>query len=191
MLRVDKQYNAKVLRWIPSARILDFLSQYLNNILEGLHFELRAVKETGEMAYAGNVQEDLLAALRCPACLAEHTQNGASKAGKLKLVDDQWLVCQDPYCGRKYPVVDGLPVMTEKEGKRWQAYAEKELPLLPDEYARISANTTVGGEVNYAKPSARLDHALDQLQRKRSLVVISLLAGLVLGFLLGRGSKRD
>lgn len=190
VLRVDKQYNARVLRWIPSERILDFLSQYLNNILEGLHFELRAVKEPGETAFTGDVQEDMLAALRCPACLAEHARDGSPDPGKLKLVNEQWLVCQDDYCGRKYPIVDGLPVMTNKEGKRWQAYADKELPQPPEEYARIPIETTVGGEVVFAKPPATLDHLLDQLQRKCSLVVVSLLTGLVLGFLLGRGRKR-
>jgi uncharacterized protein YbaR (Trm112 family) len=192
VLKVDKQYNARVLRWIPSQRSLDFLSQYLNNILEGLHFELRAVKETGEMTYPGDVQQNLLAALRCPACLAEHAQDGSPDPGKLQAVENgRWLVCQDAYCGRKYPVADGLPVLTSKEGKRWQAYAVKELPEPPEDYTCIPAEVTTGGEVIFARPPETIDRILDQLQRKRSLAAFSLLTGLILGILLGRGRKRS
>lgn len=191
VVRVDKQYNAKVLRWIPSPRILNFLSQYLNNILEGLHFELQAIKDPGEAAYAGNVQQDLLAALRCPICLGEHAREGILDPGQLKLVDDRWLVCQYPYCGRKYPVVEGLPVLTRQEGQRWQAYAVKELPTPPEEYTRLPVATSTGGAAAFDRPPETLDRLLDQLQRKRSLVLLSLLTGLALGWLLGRGKNHE
>ncbi len=159
-----------MLRWIPSQRILDFLSQYLNNILEGLHFELRAVKETGEMTYPGDVQQNLLAALSCPACLAEHAQDGSPDPGKLQAVENgRWLVCQDAYCGRKYPVADGLPVLTSKEGKRWQAYAVKELPEPPEDYTCIRPRLPPAVKSSLPGPPETIDRHSHQLQRKRSL----------------------
>ena len=43
------------------------------------------------------ISEDLLEILRCPSCVRD-------KEGLLSLVKDTWLVCQEPDCGRKYPI---------------------------------------------------------------------------------------
>jgi len=68
------------------------------------------------------IKQDLLDILRCPVCVKE-------KEGNLKLVADTWLVCQE--CGRKYPVVEDIPVMLISEGEKWQNTKESDLPVPP------------------------------------------------------------
>jgi hypothetical protein len=63
-----------------------------------------------------------LSILRCPACVRE-------KDGLLELYRESWLVCQD--CGRKYPIVEEIPVMLIEEGEKWAKVAEKDLPVPP------------------------------------------------------------
>ena len=54
------------------------------------------------------LNEDLLAILACPACKT-----------KVQLVADQWLVCQNPECRRKYPIKDDIPIMLIEEGDKY------------------------------------------------------------------------
>lgn len=68
------------------------------------------------------VSKDLLDILRCPACVRE-------KDGMLKLYKDTWLICQD--CGRKYPIVEDIPVMLIDEGDKWAETTNKDLPIPP------------------------------------------------------------
>lgn len=68
------------------------------------------------------VAQDLLDILRCPACVRE-------KNGLLTLTRETWLVCAD--CGRKYPIVDDIPVMLIDEGDKWAATAVDALPVPP------------------------------------------------------------
>ncbi len=70
------------------------------------------------------VGSDLLEILRCPACVRE-------KEGRLVLLKGAWLVCQD--CGRKYPIVEDIPVMLIEEGDKWAKTSEEELPVPPPE----------------------------------------------------------
>ena len=70
------------------------------------------------------VSADLLEILRCPVCVRE-----PGKQGLLTLVKETWLVCQD--CGRKYPIVDDIPVMLIDEGDKWIATSEETLPVPP------------------------------------------------------------
>lgn len=70
------------------------------------------------------VPSDLLEILRCPVCVKE-----SGKTGELKLVKETWLVCGD--CGRKYPIVDDIPVMLVDEGDKWTATAVESLPVPP------------------------------------------------------------
>ncbi len=70
------------------------------------------------------ISQDLLEILRCPNCVRE-------KEGALKLVKDTWLVCQEPGCGRKYPILDDIPVMLIDEGDKWIRVAEGDLPVPP------------------------------------------------------------
>lgn len=68
------------------------------------------------------VKAELLEILRCPNCV--HDKNG-----HLELIRESWLVCQD--CGRKYPIVDDIPVMLIDEGDRWAKTPEADLPVPP------------------------------------------------------------
>jgi uncharacterized protein YbaR (Trm112 family) len=70
------------------------------------------------------ISEDLLEILRCPACVQE-------KEGMLTLVKDTWLVCQEPDCGRKYPIKDDIPVMLIDEGDKWVSTEVDDLPVPP------------------------------------------------------------
>jgi len=68
------------------------------------------------------VNTELLEILRCPACVRE-------KDGLLTLTREAWLICQD--CGRKYPIIDDIPVMLIEEGEKWQEAAAESLPVPP------------------------------------------------------------
>ncbi len=68
------------------------------------------------------VSKDLLEILRCPACVRE-------KTGLLTLTRESWLICQD--CGRKYPIVEDIPVMLIDEGDKWANTAAESLPVPP------------------------------------------------------------
>jgi uncharacterized protein YbaR (Trm112 family) len=59
--------------------------------------------------------------LRCPACVSKQDVD----PGRLELVADQWLVCQD--CDRKYPVRDRIPVMLIQEGDKYRGTPTEEL----------------------------------------------------------------
>lgn len=68
------------------------------------------------------INQDLLDILRCPACVKE-------KDGLLDRVREVWLVCRD--CGRKYPIVEEIPVMLISEGDRWATHLVEDLPVPP------------------------------------------------------------
>jgi hypothetical protein len=68
------------------------------------------------------MNQELLDILRCPACVRE-------KEGLLKFYREAWLICQD--CGRKYPVVEDIPVMLISEGDKWVQVTEADLPVPP------------------------------------------------------------
>lgn len=68
------------------------------------------------------VNPDLLEILRCPHCVRE-------KEGLLTLHRESWLICSD--CGRKYPIVDDIPVMLIDEGDKWMNVAADDLPVPP------------------------------------------------------------
>ncbi len=68
------------------------------------------------------ITQELLEILRCPACVRE-------KDGLLTLHREAWLICQN--CGRKYPIVDDIPVMLIEQGDKWTAVAEADLPVPP------------------------------------------------------------
>ncbi len=70
------------------------------------------------------ISQELLEILRCPVCVRE-------KQGLLELHRDSWLICAD--CGRKYPIIDEIPVMLIDEGVKWQETAREDLPVPPPE----------------------------------------------------------
>jgi uncharacterized protein YbaR (Trm112 family) len=52
------------------------------------------------------IDKELLDILCCPACKADVRESGEK------------LVCQNPACGLKYPIKDGIPVMLVEEAER-------------------------------------------------------------------------
>jgi uncharacterized protein YbaR (Trm112 family) len=70
---------------------------------------------------------ELLEILRCPEAL--HAEDRGEDPGKLELVHDCWLVCEES--GNKYPIRDGIPVMLIEEGQKWKDTAVEDLPVPP------------------------------------------------------------
>ncbi len=73
------------------------------------------------------VSPDLLEILRCPYCVSGPTRREGPDPGRLLLVKDTWLVCQEPGCGRKYPIKDNIPVMLIEEGDKYRNTPVEEL----------------------------------------------------------------
>jgi uncharacterized protein YbaR (Trm112 family) len=63
------------------------------------------------------LSEEILAILACPACKS-----------RVELVRGEWLVCQNPDCRRKYPIVDDIPNMLVEEGSKYVDIAVEDLP---------------------------------------------------------------
>jgi uncharacterized protein YbaR (Trm112 family) len=55
------------------------------------------------------ISKTFLSLLRCPHC-------AKTKEGKLALESDQFLICQERDCNRRYPIHEGLPIMVTPEG---------------------------------------------------------------------------
>jgi len=73
------------------------------------------------------VSPDLLEILRCPYCVSGPTRREGPDPGRLLLVKDTWLVCQEEGCGRKYPIKDDIPVMLIEEGDKYRNTPVEEL----------------------------------------------------------------
>ena len=73
------------------------------------------------------ISDDLLEILRCP--VAVHYTDKGDDPGRLRLVHDCWLVCDDS--GYKYPIVDDIPVMLVDVGEKYRDVAEEDLPVPP------------------------------------------------------------
>jgi uncharacterized protein YbaR (Trm112 family) len=69
----------------------------------------------------------LLEILRCP--VAVRAANRGQDPGRLRLVRDCWLVCDES--GMKYPIRDGIPIMLIEEGEKWRDVDENNLPVPP------------------------------------------------------------
>ncbi len=74
------------------------------------------------------VSKELLEILRCPACVSGPGRREGPDPGRLELVKGKWLVCQEPGCGRKYPIRDDIPVMLIEEGDKYRDVPVEELP---------------------------------------------------------------
>lgn len=68
------------------------------------------------------VSQELIEILRCPNCVQEGE-------GLLEYYKETWFICDT--CGRKYPVVDDIPVMLIDEGNKWVETAKTDLPVPP------------------------------------------------------------
>jgi len=71
--------------------------------------------------------------LRCPVCVRDAALRAeVSNPGWLTEEREGWRVCLYIDCGRKYPIVDRVPVMLREEGDKWRDVSVDELPN-PDE----------------------------------------------------------
>ncbi len=68
------------------------------------------------------VSKELIEILRCPNCVQE-------KEGLLEYYKENWFICDE--CGRKYPIVEEIPVMLIDVGDRFKELARNELPIPP------------------------------------------------------------
>lgn len=68
------------------------------------------------------IRKDLLEILRCPVCVKKD-------GGFLKNYKESYLVCED--CGRKYPIVEDIPVMLIDEGSKYIETPEESLAIPP------------------------------------------------------------
>ena len=68
------------------------------------------------------VSETLIEILRCPNCVR-------TTGGELKYHREAWFICQD--CGRKYPIVDDIPVMLVEVGEKYKDVRVEDLPVPP------------------------------------------------------------
>ena len=73
------------------------------------------------------VSQELLDILRCPYCVSGPTRKQGSDPGRLELVKGVWLVCQEPDCGRKYPIVGDIPHMLIETGDKYANTPVEEL----------------------------------------------------------------
>ncbi len=75
------------------------------------------------------IPQDLLDILRCPHCVSGPTRTAGDDPGRLQLYKDSWLVCQEPGCGRKYPVIDDIPEMLVETGDKWMTTPLEQLAV--------------------------------------------------------------
>jgi SAM-dependent methyltransferase len=99
VLKVKLGYNAQARKLFKSEKVMKFLSHYLNNVLEDLNFELKALKP-GKIALKNN-SKDLIDIVKCPKCIAHKHK------ADLKLVKNQ-LVCQKNH---KYKMEGQVPII--------------------------------------------------------------------------------
>lgn len=67
------------------------------------------------------VSPELLEILRCPACVSGPTRREGPDPGRLQLVKETWLVCQEKECNRKYPIKNDIPIMLIEEGDKFRS----------------------------------------------------------------------
>jgi uncharacterized protein YbaR (Trm112 family) len=75
------------------------------------------------------IPQDLLDILRCPHCVSGETRAPGDDPGRLTFYKESWLICLEPGCGRKYPVVDDIPEMLVDAGDKWKNTAIEQLPI--------------------------------------------------------------
>ena len=75
------------------------------------------------------IPQDLLDILRCPHCVSGETRVPGDDPGRLEFYKERWLICQEPGCGRKYPVIDDIPEMLVETGEKWIATPAEQLPI--------------------------------------------------------------
>ena len=72
------------------------------------------------------VSKELIEILRCPNCVQE-------KSGDLEYYKESWFICEE--CGRKYPILEDIPVMLIDVGDKWIKTSKDKLPVPPPKEA--------------------------------------------------------
>jgi uncharacterized protein YbaR (Trm112 family) len=129
------------------------------------------------------ISQDLLDILRCPACVSGPTRRPGDDPGRLQLVNDTWLVCQEEGCGRKYPIKDDIPVMLIEEGDKYvntPVEALGGISLAPEQPAPQPAPVQAIQAKRAPRPAFQT----------RALAAILLITALGLWLLLKRTQKR-
>lgn len=67
--------------------------------------------------------------LRCPSCVRTN-----KRIGQLKLIQNNWLICQESECKHKYPIHKSIPLLLRKEGEKWATTSEVNLPVSFEQY---------------------------------------------------------
>ncbi len=121
VVSVKRVYNAFAKAICPNERLLHFLGQYWSNVLDDLHFELRAVKPqaSNELRSMPGAPHPWFASLRCPIALAQGGNGELARLG-------DWLVCAESGC--KYPVKNGVPCLSRQHGLTFRDVAIADLP---------------------------------------------------------------
>lgn len=170
VVRVDYQYSARAKKHFRSERLMKFLSFYLCNVLEGLNFELRVVKDVDTTEnHMGDDISDFFSILRCPHCVGGKPGKQEDDPGRLELSQDCWLVCQEEGCERRYPVYDSLPIMLREEAEKWINISVKDLPVPPPgKLKRIPVNIPSAEPcaADSAVPQSKGDRFVTRLLRR-------------------------
>ena len=178
VVSTKRVYNGFIKALCPNERLLHFASFYLSNVLDDLHFELRAVKADAPVATETmpGAPHPWFASLRCPVALAK------GGTGKMTFVAGKWLVSDESGC--KYPVQDGVPCLSRAAGTRWQGTAVADLPselpfpkLMPVEDKPIE---TVGVDDGFREIETHEDLAIEIL---KTFVPMAARIGLALALL--------
>lgn len=72
------------------------------------------------------MNKEFLEMIRCPHCMQNQTKEGQ---GKFEFYQETWLICDD--CGRKYPIIDDIPVLLLDEAEKWMGVTKENLPNSP------------------------------------------------------------
>ncbi len=72
------------------------------------------------------VSTELIEILRCPNCV-QHSE------GELEFYKEAWFICKE--CGRKYPVMDDIPVMLIEVGDKFIKTPKDKLDVPPPKSA--------------------------------------------------------
>jgi hypothetical protein len=111
---------------IPSQFVLELLETVCYTYLGA-----RRLKIIQQGVHHPMIDADLLEILRCPHCVSGPTRHAGEDPGRLMLVRESWLVCQESDCQRKYPIADGIPVMLIETGDKWRNTPIESLQVPP------------------------------------------------------------
>lgn len=138
VVKVDKIYNERAKKlFFNNTNWLERASHYLNNVLEDLHFELKANKpQVSDVDTSGNLDS----ILRCPHCVSGRTKKPGVDPGKLVKLNASWLMCTEAGCNRKFPLYEGLPQFFRDLAEEFRPLETNALkvPAAPSDFARIN-----------------------------------------------------